>query len=364
MMHKSSLKNLLSFKRANRWVVILTVGAALATSTIALSTLLRFRQTSQRSAPIPSVNAQVVRAVTALGRLEPEGEVIQLSAPASTERNARVEQILVKVGDKVHSGQIVAILDSRDRLRAALRQAEQQVKIAQARLAQVKAGAKPGEIAAQKAAITRLDVELGNAQIEFRRYQHLYQNGAISASDFDSKRLNVEMLQEQINEAQATLIATAEVRSVDVQAAQAELDGAILAVEQAQADLNLAYVRSPIDGQILKIHTQFGEVVSDKGIVDLGQTNQMYVVAEVYETDVGNVRLGQRATITSDTFPRKLLGTVDQIGLQIDKRDILDTDPAADVDARVVEVKIRLKSEDSQLVTDLTNLQVKVAIDI
>ena len=400
MTHKSSLKNQLIFKPASQWVMILTVGAALATGTVTLYSLSRFQTPKQSPAPTPKVSASAVRAITALGRLEPEGEVIHLSAPASTERTSRVDQLLVKQGDKVRTGQVIAILDSRDRLTAALKQAKQQVKVAQARLAQVKAGAKTGEItaqkatisrleaesrgqiAAQKATIARLSAELRNAETEFRRYQQLYQSGAISASNIDSKRLTVETIQEQINEAKATLNrivkassqqtneakATlnriAEVRSVDVQAAQAEVDSAITAVERAKADLNLAYVRTPINGQILKIHTRPGEVVGDKGIAELGRTNQMYVVAEVYETDVGKVRLGQGATITSKAFAGKLRGNIAQVGLQIDKKDVLNTDPAADVDARVVEVKIRLNPEDSKLVAGLTRLQVKVAIDI
>jgi HlyD family secretion protein len=123
-------------------------------------------------------------------------------------------------------------------------------------------------------------------------------------------------------------------------------------------------VRSPRAGQILKIHTWPGEIIGNQGIVELGRTDQMYAIAEVYETDIHKVRLGQKATITSAGFTGKLQGTVDEIGLQIGKKDVLGTDPVADVDARVVQVKIRLKPADSQRVTDLTNLKVKVVIDI
>lgn len=381
-------------------VIVLAVVAALTAGIAILYSLSRSQETSQRPAPTNTASTPVVRAVTALGRLEPKGEVIELSAPALTERAPRVDQLLVKERERVRSGQVIAILDSRDRLSAALKQAKQQVKVAQTRLAQVRAGAKTGEITAQKATIAKLMAEtrgeiaaqqatiaklmaeLRNAQADYRRYQHLYQNGAISASNIDSKRLSVETFQqqinesiaslnrmmktgpEQINEAIATLVAKAEVRPVDMQAAQAEVDNAITAVEQAQANLDLAYVRSPIDAQILKIHAWPGEAVGDKGIADVGRTDQMYVVAEIYETDVGKVHLGQNATITSEAFVGKLQGSVDQIGMEIGKKDILNTDPAADVDARVVEVKIRLKPEDSRRVAGLTRLKVKVAINI
>ena len=374
---------------------ILAVIAALASGGIIFYGLSSFQSTQKSSLPPPSVPK--ITKVTALGRLEPRGEVIQLSAPTSAE-GSRVAQLLVKQGDKVSSGQVVAILDSRDRLMAALEQAKEQVRVAEARLAQVKAGAKTGEINAQAATIARLEAEqqgdtsaqtatvarleaqLRNAETEYQRYQTLYQSGAISSSTRDSKRLALETVQQQLNEAQAnlnrikeakreqlneakaTLSQIAEVRPVDVQVAQAEVNNAIAAVKKAQADLDLAYVKAPREGQILKIHAWSGEVVKTDGIADLGQTDQMYVVAEVYESDVSKVRSGQRASITSKAFSEELQGTVDEIGLQIRKKDVLSTDPVADVDARVVEVKIRLDAAATAKVAGLTNSQVKVAI--
>jgi HlyD family secretion protein len=80
------------------------------------------------------------------------------------------------------------------------------------------------------------------------------------------------------------------------------------------------YVRSPVAGQILKINTRVGEQVNtSQGIVELGRTQQMYAIAEIYETDVGKIRVGQRASIISEHggFAGAVHGTVDHIGLQI-----------------------------------------------
>jgi HlyD family secretion protein len=124
-------------------------------------------------------------------------------------------------------------------------------------------------------------------------------------------------------------------------------------------------VRSPINGKVLKIHTRAGEIVSNQGIADIGKTNQMYVVAEIYETDIKKVQIGQQATIASVAFPGKLQGTVSQIGLQVSKQNVFDVNPQADTDQKVVEVKIRISNpEDSQRVARLTNLQVQVMIHI
>lgn len=92
---------------------------------------------------------------------------------------------------------------------------------------------------------------------------------------------------------------------------------------KAQAELEDLYVRVPVEGQILKINTRVGEQVNtSEGIVELAQTNQMYAIAEVYETDISKVRMGQRATVVSENggFKDEVEGTVDHIGLQIGKK--------------------------------------------
>ena len=351
--------------------------------------------------PEPITNYAPV-AVTALGRLEPQGEVIKLSV--ANAQDSRVNELLVEEGDRVIAGQLIATLQGLDQKQAELAAAKQNVAVYHAKLEQIKAGeAKQAEIAAQKANISRLQAqlrnesiereaeiadakaELKNAEINYNRYQSLYRDGAVSKADLDDRqelfdrsqaRLNrvqakrentVATLQEQIAQERAMLDKLREVRPVDLAEAQAELDYAIAQVARIESELEDYYVRVPIDGQILKINTLVGEQVdTSQGIVELGRTGQMYAIAEVYETDVGKVKVGQPATVISEHggFEGKLQGTVDHIGLQIKKQDILESDPAANKDARVVEVKVRLDPEDSEKVAGLTNLQVRVKIDL
>ncbi len=390
-------------KKLNYWLMIpAAVAVAIMASTVSFYSLSRWWSAAQIAKPATSVKLPKPVTVTALGRLEPRGEVIKLSAPTilSNTSGSRVTKLLVQQGDQVKAGQVIAILDNREYYYTNLEQAQQQVKVARSKLAQVVAGAKAGEINAQKATIAsleaqlrheaaardatvkRMEAEVKNAQMEYQRYQVLHQSGAISASTRDSKQLTLETaqaqlnearenysqsaetLREKINEAKATLNRIAEVRPVDVQEAQAEVDSGVAGAKHAQADLDLAYVRSPRDGQVLKIYTWPGESVGSNGIVELGQTDQMYVVAEVYQSDISQVSKGQTATVSSNAFSGELKGTVDQIGLRIGKQDILGTDPAADQDARVLEVKIRLSPDSSRKVAGLTNLQARVSIDI
>jgi HlyD family secretion protein len=179
-----------------------------------------------------------------------------------------------------------------------------------------------------KATAAALQVELDHAESEYQRNERLYETKVVSVSERDAWRTKANTL-------------------------RAEL-------QRAQVELDQATVRSPITGQVLDIHARAGERVGPDGIVEIAKTDQMYAIAEVYETDIGRVRVGQRATVTSPALGEPLQGTVERIGLKIGKLEILDVDPAARTDARIVEVEIRL--DDSQRVAALTNLQVEVTI--
>jgi len=344
----------------------------------------------------------VPTAVTALGRLEPAGEVIKLSV--ANAQDSRVNELYVEEGDLVTANQLIATLQGLDKKQVELISAKLNVVVFQRKLDKVMAGeAKEAEITAQKANIARIQAQLrsesldreaaisdayaeySNAKNNYARYQSLYQEGAVSKSQKDDRteayqrsqaKLNqakarysntIDTLQKQIEQESSVLNQLREVRPVDISEAQAELDYAIAQVKQIESELEDYYVRVPIDGQILKINTLVGEQVdTSQGIVELGRTSRMYAIAEVYETDVGMVKVGDKAEVISEHggFAGKLQGIVDHVGLQIKKQDILESDPAASKDARVVEVKVRLDPEDSAKVAALTNLQVRVKITL
>ena len=183
--------------------------------------------------------------------------------------------------------------------------------------------------ATRQAEVERLRAELANVEAELHRHAPLARQGVVSKSLWEEWRTKVDM-------ARASL-------------------------KQGEAELDLDEVRSPIDGQVLEVFAREGERVGEEGILELGRTHEMFAVAEVYETDVQRVRLGQRATVRSPALTGDLSGTVAKIHSKIGKQDVLATDPAARTDSRVVEVEIRL--DDSVRAAGLTNLEVDVEIE-
>jgi HlyD family secretion protein len=180
-----------------------------------------------------------------------------------------------------------------------------------------------------QARVARAKAQVANARRDLDRIEPLTRQGVASVANRDDAWLKVEV-------------------------AKADLAG-------AESALELDTVRAPAGGQVIAVHSRAGERVGLDGIAELASNDAMYAVAEVYETDIGRVKVGQRARVSSPAVDPPMTGTVERIGRKIGKQDTLDTDPVARIDARVVEVHIRL--DDSTRAAGLSNLKVDVALE-
>lgn len=353
----------------------------------------------------PSPTPAPPNAVLTLGRLEPEGEVIKLSVPNA--QDSRVDQMLVKEGDRVQANQVIAILQGIDRRQAEVRDAQAEVDLRRAELEKVEQGeAKNSQMIAQTAMIEKLEAQLKNsvrqrqaaiasanaklrnAEQDYKRKSQLVTEGAIARSELDKaqeeRSTAVAVLAErqaeldqtratvaaEIRQETARLAELKEVRPTDVAIARAQLDKAKIQVEQRRANVRDAEVRVPIAGQILKINTRVGEQVNtSQGIVELAQTRQMYAIADIPEIDIGKIYTGQPAVITSEYggFEGELRGEVTHIGLQVGRKSTQDaagTNPTTDQNSRVISVKVRINPSDSAKVAKFTAMQVRVKLEV
>ncbi len=285
--------------------------------------------------PALAVEAQV----SALGRLEPLHGTLHLTAPVTPESTggAVLRDLQVDVGDSVEAGQLLAVTETADLMQALVDETRAEQLHQQRQIAAAQAEA--------RAACVQADV----VEREAQRRQSLLERKLSSAEEAERARGDSQALKASCEAAQATASATV--------AGSAVVDARL---QRVMAALQRTQVRAPVAGQVIEIHARPGEMIGPLGILALGRVDRMYAIAEVYETDIGQVRVGQTASVSSRALAEPLSGVVERVRPQVRKQDQMGTDPAARKDARIVEVEIRL--QDSAPAAALTNLQVEITI--
>ena len=267
--------------------------------------------------PLPTASSRpaVVDAITALGRLEPAGDIRNLAAPMSEMGGSpRISELLVQEGDRVAAGQRLARFDNRPALQA--------------------------QRSLEQSRIVNLTRRLAVVEREVNRYRQLARDGAVAASELETRELTLLELQGSLREARDQLIRT-------------------------ETDLVNSELRAPISGTVLNVESRVGERPGDQGILQIGASDRMEVVAEVYESDIRRVSLGQTARITSENggFDGSLRARVIRISPQVQQREVLATDPTGDADARVVVVRLALDPVDIEKVRNLTGTKTITRFD-
>lgn len=291
---------------------------------------------------LPSVSAVVAQerqAVSALGRLEPEHGIVRVSAPSTPEAilGAVLVELRVEEGEDVEAGQLLAVTDTAAVLEALARESEAGLRFAQR------------EVETAQSRATEACVRAEVTAREAARRTRLHEQGVAGEEEADSARGEADARKASC----ASATTTVRLAETGVEVARARL-------ARVEAELQRSYVRAPMAGRVLEIAVRPGELIAESGVLELGRVDRMYAIAEVYETDIRYVAVGQRATVRSPALEQELGGTVQAIRQKVEKQDEVGTDPAARKDARIVEVAILL--DDSGPVAGLTNLQVEVII--
>ena len=277
------------------------------------------------------------RQVSALGRIEPLGGISQVSVPSSLS-NDRVREILVKEGQEVRKGQPLAVLESIDTLESSVRKSEAEIRVAESKLA------------AQDSVIARYKADLGQASAEARRAEQLFAAGATSANRVEKLQADESSAKAQVAEAIATKATLVE----DLRSSRASLD-------KDKTERAKATVLAPFSGTVFKVHARPGDKVGEDGLLEMGDSSRMGVIAEVYQSDRPMIALGQKASLSADGFKgRKVEGQVVEIAREVSRQSVFSGQAGENLDRRVLEVKIGLTPQESALASHLNYLQVNV----
>ena len=254
---------------------------------------------------IPSIDA-----VAALGKLSPSGEIRQLAAPISQFGSSpRLSELLVSEGDFVREGSVLAVFENRKKLVADLEKKNNLIET------------------------NILEISLKEDQI--KRYELAVEKSAYSLVKLSQRKDELLKLQKQ------KIINIGDKKNIEI-------------------DLFNSQLRSPIDGYILAVNTRVGERSKNEGILDIGSSQNMEALIEVYESDINRVFISQNVDLSSENggFKKILKGEVIRISPQVKQRKVLSTDPTGDADARIIEVLVKLNAESIKLVKNYTGMKV------
>ncbi len=245
---------------------------------------------------------------------------VSLKTGAEVKIGARIsgqlEQLLVKIGDKVKTGDLIAVIEHEDLL-ARVARFEADLRAEKAKLEKVRIEG-PLEIRKDKASLEELNVQLKLAGKTLKRNLDLSQKGFVSASAVDEAEEKVEVLKAKIKLAQEELNLQGAKLENDIRLAEAGVAKAEANLREERIQLSYADITATIDGVVAFISTQEGETViaslNAPTFVTLIDVSRMEVTVFVDETDIGRVETNQKAVFTVDAYADKIFkGTVREI---------------------------------------------------
>jgi len=282
---------------------------------------------------------------------------VVFSAPGVTEPSSRTLKIFsevpgticavhVKSGDAVASGQLLFELANETQV-AEVMHRQSLVRRAKAELAKLESWMRPEDRRIAEAYWHEARAMAELAEFEKKRVESLAQQGVASDKELIHARENYAAAKARADGAQAAYERTTAGPSVE------ELEIAKAAVAEAETHLKIAetylaktQVHSPIDGIVIYRHTEPGEVVLPdvpKPVLSIGNRDTLHVRADVDETDLGRVKVGQRIFATAEAFgPKRFAGTVVHVEQALGRRNFRTYRPTEKADTKILEVVIAL----------------------
>jgi HlyD family secretion protein len=239
----------------------------------------------------------------AAGALAASGTVEATEAQLGFQAAGRIEAIRVREGDRVKAGDTLAVLD-RSELLARRSQAIAALGAARALLAELEAGSRSEDRVQAEQALQAAADRLTDAQRDLDRTRRLFDAGALSQENYDKARLQLDVLGAQKTQAeqQLQLVRTGP-RPERIAAQRAQVAQAEGAVAQMDATLANAVVRAPFGGVVTVRDREAGETVpAGAPVLTIMDLDDRWVRIYIPEDRLAAVHLGQRATITADTY--------------------------------------------------------------
>jgi len=344
------MSNNFSMQNLTKNRIALSIGLAAFLLTASLAVAFHRAHSDSVAAAGMAPAAQGPALIAGPGRVEPYSEDIKIGS----ELSGRLKSVFVEEGDAVHRGQVLAELENAD-YRAEVESARANVAAKEAALRKVINGARRQERDEAWSSVDEAKAVMENAQSELHRRQELFAAGVVSREELDRYGREADVAKAKYEAAvQQHSLVDDHAREEDRALAEADLQLAKSQLQEAQARYEKTFIRSPIDGSVLRKHHRMGESVSNSStvpdpVLTIGDRKTLRVRMDVDETDVGKVRIGQKAYVTADAFGKqKFWGRVVRVGQQLGPKNVRTDEPTERVDTKILETLVELEP-DTQL---------------
>jgi HlyD family secretion protein len=218
----------------------------------------------------------------------------------------RIVDLPVEEGQQVDAGALLARLEDAD-FKQKVRIDDADVRVRQSDLALTLAGTREQEVKASQQTLFDAQADLEQKKLDNDRAQSLFAKDEVSAQDRDLAATALKRAQATSKAAQQHYSEAVEgSRKEDIAIARANLNAANANLGLSQVNLGYTILRAPSAGVITVREAELGEVVSPgTPVVTLADLDHIWLRAYIAETDLGRVRWGQEATVTTDTYPGK-----------------------------------------------------------
>jgi len=335
-MSKLSIANI--NKRA---VLVVGLGVFLLTASLMVASR-RAHESAASAKTAPATRAPLL--IAGPGRVEPASEDIKIGS----ELSGRLKSVNVEEGDAIQRREVLAELENAD-YRAAVESARANVIAKEAALRKVINGARRQERDEAWSSVNEAQAVLEDAKSELHRRQELFKAGVVSREELDRYAREADVAKAKYDAAvQQHALVDDRAREEDQSLAQADVKLAQAQLEEAEARYEKTFIRSPIDGTVLRKHHRAGESVSNSSttpdpILTVGDRKTLRVRVDVDETDVSKVNVGQRAYVTADAYGvQKFWGHVVRVGQQLGPKNVRTDEPTEKVDTKILETLVEL----------------------
>jgi HlyD family secretion protein len=243
------------------------------------------------------------------------GTIEATEVEVSSKLPGRIAQLLVREGDAVQANQIIARLDMAE-IEAEVAQHRAALARTEAQLKELLAGSRVEEIEEAHANLRQAEDNLKLAKDDWDRFDNLFKEGAISAQERDRAKNKVEVAISQVKAARERYqMIRIGPRPEVIEAARHERDRAKAALGAAQVRLRDGTILAPLAGIVLTKRAEQGEIINPGfPIVVLIDPDDLWLRVYIPESEIGLVKIGQKGTITVDSFPnRRFEGKVIEI---------------------------------------------------